>query len=853
MSNRIKVFTPNASNQVKIVQGEQTTVKVISTGPQGPPGPSSTFIGGNIENDVEVSGSFTFLGTSGPKPQSFIKIDEGMTVTGSHYSASIQHTASFGRLEIAGDSLLQGNVTIGGNISIGDANTDSLTISSDLSSSIIPDIDGTFDLGTTTKNWKFGYIEQVTSTHVTASGNISGSATSTGSFGRVETSVIGGLSPLRVESDNFKVDANGSITFSGNISGSSTTTGSFDNLRVSGLSVPDIKVMSSSLSSRITEDSSSISTRITNATASIAGLKTDSGSFSTRITNATSSIAGLKTDSGSFSTRITNATASIAGLKTDSGSFSTRITNATASIAGLKTDSGSFSSRITNDSSSISTRLTTEESNVDTLQSRVGQSLNVSDAPTFGGLTIQGTLTAQNYVISSSITTMSIAQSSGSTIFGDTQDDTHEFTGSLNITGSVSALNYSGIFNGALSSSAQISSDISGSFTSVSSSFDTRLTNATASIQGLKTDSGSFSTRITNATASIAGLKTDSGSFSTRITNATASIAGLKTDSGSFSTRLTTEEANVDALQTDSGSFSTRITNATASIAGLKTDSGSFSTRITNATASIAGLKTDSGSFSTRITTIETNAGGQALNTTDSPTFAGLTTTGDVVVQGTLTAETYIVSSSVTNMSVQQASGSTIFGDSLDDTHQITGSLSVTGSVTAVSFIGDGSQLTGITSVTTESIQNLKAGIISGSSQLPSGIISGSSQLPSGLVSGSSQIVSISDNAPSNPVQGDLWWKSNDGNMYVYYDGYWVISIDTTTIIPSGTVSGSSQITDVVTQTYVSQSAAAAGFGSSGNFSLLDLETAVVDSNTTSILDITFITDSNGDLIKSSG
>ena len=240
MSNRIKVFTPNASNQVKIVQGEQTTVKVISTGPQGPPGPSSTFIGGSIENDVEVSGSLTFLGTSGPKPQSFIKIDEGMTVTGSHYSASIQHTASFGRLEIAGDSLLQGNVTIGGNISIGDANTDSLTISSDLSSSIIPDIDGTFDLGTTTKNWKFGYIEQVTSTHVTASGNISGSATSTGSFGRVETSVIGGLSPLRVESDNFKVDANGSITFSGNISGSSTTTGSFDNLRVSGLSVPDI-------------------------------------------------------------------------------------------------------------------------------------------------------------------------------------------------------------------------------------------------------------------------------------------------------------------------------------------------------------------------------------------------------------------------------------------------------------------------------------------------------------------------------------------------------------------------------------------------------------------------------------
>ena len=61
-------------------------------------------------------------------------------------------------------------------------------------------------------------------------------------------------------------------------------------------------------------------------------------------------------------------------------------------------------------------------------------------------------------------------------------------------------------------------------------------------------------------------------------------------------------------------------------------------------------------------------------------------------------------------------------------------------------------------------------------------------------MSGSSQIISISDNAPSTPVQGDLWWKSNDGNLYVYYDGYWVISIDTTAVLPDGTISGSAQL-----------------------------------------------------------
>ena len=45
-----------------------------------------------------------------------------------------------------------------------------------------------------------------------------------------------------------------------------------------------------------------------------------------------------------------------------------------------------------------------------------------------------------------------------------------------------------------------------------------------------------------------------------------------------------------------------------------------------------------------------------------------------------LFAENYIVTSSVTSMSIAQASGSTIFGDSLDDMHRITGSLEVMGS-----------------------------------------------------------------------------------------------------------------------------------------------------------------------------
>ena len=131
-----------------------------------------------------------------------------------------------------------------------------------------------------------------------------------------------------------------------------------------------------------------------------------------------------------------------------------------------------------------------------------------------GNMVVGGTLTAQE--IHTEIESASIIFTSGSTLFGNTQDDIHTFTGSLKITGSVTALN----------------------LTADSSSFSTRVTN-------LKSDSGSFSTRVTD-------LKSDSGSFSTRVTD-------LKSDSGSFSTKITNfSTGNVELISgsaTSTGSF----------------------------------------------------------------------------------------------------------------------------------------------------------------------------------------------------------------------------------------------------------------------------------------------------------
>ena len=116
--------------------------------------------------DSVLTGSLQVSGSSG--------------VTG---SLSVSSTGSFGYLSVSGNTSLIGNLTLGGNIQIGDADSDSITINSDLSSSIVPDADSTYDLGSSTKYWRNSYIDTITTT-----GNVSGSSISTGSFGQIDAS-----------------------------------------------------------------------------------------------------------------------------------------------------------------------------------------------------------------------------------------------------------------------------------------------------------------------------------------------------------------------------------------------------------------------------------------------------------------------------------------------------------------------------------------------------------------------------------------------------------------------------------------------------------------------------------------
>ena len=61
-------------------------------------------------------------------------------------------------LTVTGNTAISGDITIGGNIILGDADTDSITVTADFASHLIPDADVTYDLGASGKAWRDLYV-----------------------------------------------------------------------------------------------------------------------------------------------------------------------------------------------------------------------------------------------------------------------------------------------------------------------------------------------------------------------------------------------------------------------------------------------------------------------------------------------------------------------------------------------------------------------------------------------------------------------------------------------------------------------------------------------------------------------
>ena len=218
-----------------------------------------------------------------------------------------------------------------------------------------------------------------------------------------------------------------------------------------------------------------------------------------------------------------------------------------------------------------------------------------------GDFSVGGTLTAQE--IHTEFTSASIIFTSGSTKFGDTMDDVHTMTGSLTVTGSVTADNFSGTFDGALSSSNQIATDISGSFRGELSS-SVYLRQVATTISGSFTSvSQSLAARITSEEGEAEGsvvsssnqIATDiSGSWRGELSSSVYLRQVASTISGSLGSNATLIRSLTAA------GISGSIAEPSGNVSGSSTSTGSFG-NINVGNVDVGGRITHNGDTDTRI------------------------------------------------------------------------------------------------------------------------------------------------------------------------------------------------------------------------------------------------------------
>lgn len=235
--------------------------------------------------------------------------------------------------------------------------------------------------------------------------------------------------------------------------------------------------------------------------------------------------------------------------------------------------------------------------------------------------TVAGTLTAQT-IVAQTITS-STEFITGSTKFGSELSNTHQFTGSVGITGSLEVngrnyINDSSSFESRITTNSASFATFSGSYINESSSFANRVTTNSASFATFSgsyiNESSSFANRITTNSASFATFSgsyiNESSSFASRISTNSASFATFSgsyiNESSSFASRITTNSASFASFSgsyiNESSSFANRITTNSASFASFSgsyiNESSSFASRITTNSASISSLSSSFLSFS---------------------------------------------------------------------------------------------------------------------------------------------------------------------------------------------------------------------------------------------------------------
>jgi len=517
------------------------------------------------------------------------------------------------------------------------------------------------------------------------------------------------------------LNVTGSVEFDKNISGSITSTGSFSRLQSDTISVTHSPFASGSGVQALMDATGSY------ASASTQYVKeSQTGSF-----GSGSDVQGIldtyvrQSESSSFA----------------SGSDLQVILAESASYV-VESETGSFAS-----GSDFHQILAESSSYV--VESETGSFIKFSDTSSFqslgihnslfvsGNITTSGSVVAQQYIVNSSVTNVTQSFSSGSTIFGDSLDDKHEFTGSIEITGSFLTIDSVGGVSGSITSTASFGTlelvDVTGLPFATGSDLHQILAESSSYV--LEQETGSFASgsdlQVILAESSSYVTLDETGSFASGsdLQTILAESASYLNNNSTSSLGKLTLVSDITSSITSTGSFGrvdvaentfilgnlgigTSTQGNRLQVAGDATIVGGLDTL-----GSVSGGLTSTGSFA-RIEEL----GVKVVNSNQTASFASgsdlhailaesssymisdqtgsmgttsisstLTVVGDISTSGSVIArefKTEFVSSSIIF-----ASGSQIFGNSEDDTHAFSGSVNIGDMVFSGSRVGVSSDL----------------------------------------------------------------------------------------------------------------------------------------------------------------
>ena len=198
--------------------------------------------------------------------------------------------------------------------------------------------------------------------------------------------------------------------------------------------------VSSSLASRLTTEEGEAEGSVISSSAQIAAdisgsFTAASSSISTRITSNDDDMTLATASIASNESNMTLATASIAAITASLG----QPVNTDSAVTFATVDTGQGANELYDMDQNVKTDSAVTFTTVNTGQGAnelydMDQNVLTTSSPTFAGVTATGTITAQEF--QTQFVSASIIYQSGSTKFGDTTDDIHQFTGSLAVTGS---------------------------------------------------------------------------------------------------------------------------------------------------------------------------------------------------------------------------------------------------------------------------------------------------------------------------------------------------------------------------------------------------------------------------------